>query len=146
MADSIKARIIKRILEICAPLLADGKVRKIERKSSIFLLEPVKPAIHLVIGDEHGVVEDERGYTATFPAMVKLILDDARDPFALSDTIVPFVQGKMESDEQLGGLASKITYDGELPFTEEALKPDGGTVMMYLIKYRRLRGDATTSY
>ncbi len=145
MADSIKTRIIKRVLEICAPLVSDGKVRKVERTSSLFLLETIKPSIHLVVGDESGVVEDERGYTANFPLMVKIILDDARDPYGASDFLVPFVQGKLESDEQLAGLASKITYDGELPFTEEALKPDGGTVLMYLVEYRRMRG-ATVSY
>jgi hypothetical protein len=146
VADSIKTRIVKRVLEICQPLVTDGKVRLVVRKSSLFLLEPIKPAIHLVVGDESDVVEDERGYTARFPLMVKIILDDARDPYGASDFIVPFVQGNMEADEQLDGLASKITYDGELPFTEEALKPDGGTVLMYLVEYRRMRGDATVSY
>ncbi len=146
MSDSIKTQIIKRIMEICQPLIAEQKFRKIERKTTLFLLEPVKPSMHLVIGDETGVVQDERGYTATFPLMLKLIMDDARDPYALADESSAFVQRQIETDEQLGGLASKITYDGELPFTEEALKPSGGTVLMYVVEYRRLRGDPTTAY
>ncbi len=146
MADSVKTRIIKRVLEICQPLIGEQKFRTIARKNTLFLLEPQKPAIHLVIGDENGVVEDERGYTMKFPLMLKLIVDDARDPYGLADKSVAFVQEKVESDEQLGGLASKITYDGELPFTEEVLKPDGGTVVMYIIEYRRMRGDPSTPY
>jgi len=143
---SIKSRIVARLLQLPEPLKADGKLRLIARKRTFFLLEPVKPALHLITEDEQVTVEDERGYTMIFPVSFKLILAAAHDAEARCDELAAWLQEKIEADEQLNGLASKITYDGELPFTEEQGKPDGGTVVMYTVEYRRYRGDPGRSY
>lgn len=148
---SIKQQIIARLLDLAMPLKASAGFRKIERKRTLFLREDVKPAIHLVVGDETVMSEDERGYTMQFPAMFKVLVSDTRATEDASDKAVAYLQEAIEADPQLNGggnkaLANKATYDGELPFTEEELKPDGGAVVSYVIEYRRYRGDVDQSY
>ena len=137
-----------RLLELAEPLRASAGFRKIERKRTLFLLEAVKPAIHLVIGDETVIEEDDRGYRCQFPAMFKVVVSDTRDTEDASDAAVAYLQEAIEADGQLNGggdkpLANKATYEGELPFTEEISKPEGGAVVSYNIEYRRYRGDVT---
>lgn len=151
MSDSIKRQIAARLLAIAQPLkTSDFGFRLVERKSTPFLLEPTKPAIHLIILPETPIDQDERGYTIEFHALYKIIVDDARDPYDLCDRAAGYLQNQIESDGsnpmQLGGLVSKLEYAGDQPFTEEALKPDGGNAVTYLINYRRMRGDPYTLY
>jgi hypothetical protein len=109
-------------------------------------LEPIKDSLHLIIGDEHQMQEDERGYWMQFPIMWKIMVADARDAYAKTDDTSALLQAGIETDAQLSGLANRITYHGELPFTDEVLKPDGGTVVLYTVEYRRVRGDPTLTY
>lgn len=143
---SVKSQIINRLLDLAQPLQAEGKFRKIERKSAVLLQESVKPAIHLVIGDEIVMQEDERGYWMEFPAVFQLIIADNRDPYALADTSVAYLQEKIESDPQLSCLVVKVVYDGELPMTSETEKPVGYTLVNYLIQYRRYKSDPSKNY
>jgi hypothetical protein len=146
MDSTIKQKIIARLLELAQPLRSSAGVRVIERKRTLFLVEPVKPAIHLVIGDETVVGEDTRGYVHEFPITFKIIMSDTRDAYNAVDGMVGFLQSQIESDPQLNDLAVVIKFDGELPFTEELLKPDGGSAVMYVIQYRRVKGDPYTRY
>lgn len=147
---SIKRQIIARLLELAAPLKKgvseDGIFRAIERKRTFFLLEPNKPALHLIILPEDQIGQDERGYTMQFMASWKIIVEDARDPFDACDAAEEFLQKTIESDLQLSGLVNSLEYHGDQPFTETELKPDGGTLVNYLIQYRRMRGEPTTLY
>jgi hypothetical protein len=43
-------------------------------------------------------------------------------------------------------LAISVTYDGEQPFGEEILKPEGGTVVAYVIQYRRYLAEPKSNY
>ena len=144
--NSVKMQIIARMLAICQPLIAEQKFLKVARVQTLFLLEPVKPALHLIVGDEKVLYQDERGYTMQFPVMFKLITEDPDDGYTQADKAAAFVQTVIEADEQLAGLANKITYDGEMPFTEEVLKPAGGTVVMYLVEYRRYKAQPAQNY
>lgn len=146
MADSVKTQIIARILALAEPLKTSGELARIARVRTVFLLEAVKPALHLVVGDEVVIAEDERGYTMEFPAALKLIFTDAVDAYTKGDEMVKLLQTQMESDAQLSQLANSIKYEGETPFTEEALKPDGGVMLNYVVQYRRYRGDPTRNY
>jgi hypothetical protein len=151
---SIKQKIIAALLHLAEPLRKnDAHIRKIERKRTLFLLEDTKPAIHLVITPETVVEEDMRGYELEFHAMFKIICDDARDPADLADGVAAFLQTAVESDPQLNGadgsgqsLASWVKYFGDTPFTQEELKPDGGILVTFLVRYRRLKGDPNTTY
>lgn len=146
---SVKVTIIKRLLELVQPLLTNGKLRVIERRSAPFMQQAVKPALHLVIGDESvvgGQDGDNRGFTMEFPADFEILAGEARDPYALCDELVAYVQEKVESDAQLSGLVNIVNYSGELPFTNDATKPSGGTLLMYNIQYRRTRGNPALSY
>jgi hypothetical protein len=143
---SIKSQIVARLQEIVKPLLAESKFRAIARATAPAITAPIKPAIHLVIGDERRIEEDTRGYTMEFPVMYDLIVEDARDPYALADASVAFVQEKVESDIQLGGLCNALIYDGELPYTNDINRPFGGTLVMYLIQYRRPRANPNALY
>lgn len=139
--SSIKQRIIARLMELADPLKTELKFRRIERKRTLFLLEDIKPALHLVVGDEVVIGEDNFGYTMEFPLAWKVIVEDTRAVEDVSDTAVAYLQEKLEADPQLNGgdgaLANSVKYDGELPFTEEVTKPAGGAVVMYVVQYRR---------
>ena len=143
---SIKSQIVARLLDLCQPLIAQGTVRKVERANALFLLEAVKPALHLVTGDETVLIEDERGYTLKFPAAFQIIFSEQRDAAGAADEFEAFLQQQIEHDEQLAGLANKITYDGAAPFTSEETKPSALVVVMYQIEYRRYRSNPTRSY
>lgn len=146
MADSIKQRIIARLLALAEPLKTNGELRKIARARTVVLLEAIKPSLHLVVGDEVVVDEDDRGYTMEFPAALKLILSDGMDVSAAGDVMVAKLQAAIESDPQLNGLANSIKYEGETPFTEKELEPTGGVLLRYVIQYRRVRAQPETSY
>ena len=151
---SIKQQIIAALLALAMPLMKNtAAIRKIERKRTLFLMEDTKPAIHLVITPETVVDEDTRGYDIEFHALYKIICDDARDPADLADGVAAFLQTAIESDPQLNGasgqqpsLASWVRYFGDTPFTQEELKPDGGILVTFLVRYRRLKGDPNTTY
>ena len=148
---SAKQKIIARLLAVCQPMIALYGLRKAERRHTLWLLEPVKPALHLIVGDEVVQGEDTRGYTLQFPVMFKLILTGQNDLDEQTDKMSAYLQETIEADLELcptdgTGLCSALKYDGELPFTEELMKPDGGTVLMYLVQYRRERGNPGTKY
>lgn len=149
---SIKQRIIERAIALLTPLKGEEGIREIERKRTLFLLVTNKPAIHVVTGPEIVLEEDDRGYTMEFPIFLKLMVSEARSVEDRVDALTWRIQKKLESDPQLNGsatdapLASKLTYDGEQPYGEEILKPDGGTVIAYVVQYRRYRAEPKVTY
>lgn len=149
---SIKQRIIERAIGLLANLKGEEGIREIERKRTLFLLAAVKPAIHIVTGPEVVLEEDDRGYTLEFPIFFKLMVLEARNLEDQVDRMTWKIQAKLETDPQLNGslptasLASKLTYDGEQPFGEEILKPEGGTVIAYVVQYRRYRAEPQVTY
>jgi hypothetical protein len=146
MGESVKSRIVARLLELPQPLIGEQKMREIVRKRSVFLLADIKPALWLVTGEEVVLDEDERGYRMTFPVHFKIIIEDQRDACGMADDVVAFLQAKIEADPQLQQLASKVTYNGDFPFTLEELKPDGGSLVTYTVEYRRMRADPNVPY
>lgn len=153
--NAIKTQIIARLLAALAPLKKQSdqtlNVRKIERVTNPTLMEEVRPAIHVVIGQEAVLEQDERGYTCEFPAVFRIIFEDARDPYTTGDKLAALVQTKIEGDEQLTktdgtGLASKITYEGDFPYANEINKPAAGIFLTYSVEYRRYRADPERSY
>lgn len=152
--QSIKQRIIERILELCEPMKGAHGVRVIERKRTLFLVEAVKPAIHLVVGPEIVLEEDNRGYRCEFSVFLKILVEDARNVADVADSIVWKLQTAIEGDAQLNAgdedtsdaLAIKTTYDGEQPFGEDILKPEGGAVLGYVVEYRRLIAQPKSNY
>ena len=146
MADlPVKSRIIARLLGICDPLIAEQRVRSVKRVLSPFLTESVKPALHLVIGHEVVLYQDERGYNSEFPASFKLILDDGGERENIADELAAYLEEKVEADEQLGGLCSKITFDGVYPYIDDLI-PGGFIMVSYKIEFRRYRGAPTVGY
>ena len=143
---SVKTQIISALKAIGEQLVKNGTVRKCVRKHALFLTEAVKPALHIVVGDEKTIGEDERGYNLQVPVAFQIIFDENRDPEDRSDEFEAFMQTQIEADEQLGGLASKITFNGSAPFVLEQLQPSCLTVVMYLVEYRRVRGNPNVGY
>ena len=146
MANSIKTQIIAKLIAICQPLIAQEVVRKVVRKHALFLTESVTPALHIVVGDEKVLYQDERGYNMQFPVAFQIIFAQNRDPESAGDAFEAFLQTNIEADEQLAGLASKITYNGAAPFIREELNPVALTVAMYLVEYRRYKAQPTVGY
>jgi hypothetical protein len=149
--QNAKQKIMERLLAILDPLKGEQGLRVIERKRTLFLLEPMKPALHVVAGPEIVLEEDNRGYRCEFGLFLKLMVAEARNLEDAVDKWVGLIQEKIEMDGQLAGegdgkLALKVTYDGEQPFGEDILKPEGGTVIAYVIEYRRFIGEPDYSY
>lgn len=145
---TIKQQICARIKTLLDPLVTENKVRLVARKRSLFLLEDVRPAIHIVIGPETVLAEEEshRGYEMEFDCFIKIIAGKQRDPEDYCDELAGEVQKKIEADLQLNSLASWIKYTGDLPFTFEELKPEGGIVVNYVIRYRRYNADPNKTF
>ena len=142
-SQSIKQKIMERIATILEPLKGTAGLRVIERKRTLFLLEPLRPALHIVAGPEIVLEEDNRGVRVEFGLFLKLMVSEARNLEDEVDKWAWKIQTAIENDAQLSGgdgedvLAISVTYDGEQPFGEEILKPEGGTVVAYVIQYRR---------
>jgi len=144
---SVKSRIMTRCRELVDPLQAEGKVRVIERTSALGLLAAVRPALHLVDGDEDQIGEDERGYTLQFPIAFEVIFEELRDPHGTADELLAWIQEKIESDLQLSGLANAITYVGGQKFIMENVEPkQGHSTALYNVEYRRERKKPDVSY
>lgn len=150
--QSIKQRIMERVGTILEPLKGEQGLRKIERTRTLFLIEPQKPGLHIVAGPEIVLEEDNRGYRCEFGLFLKLMVSEARNVEDEVDRYVARIQEKIEADAQLNGgdatdvLAIKATYDGEQPFGEDILKPEGGTVIAYVIEYRRYIAEPNYNY
>ena len=153
---SIKSQIITRILALLEPLISQGvsipgradvvKLRKVLRKNTVFHLEQIKPALHLVVGDEQVLDEQEQGYTMTFQLALKILISEVADAELIGDELCAFIQTHIEADQQLGSLVSKITYQGDRPSLNDQGKPDGEIIVDYVVEYRRYRGDPARSY
>jgi hypothetical protein len=151
MNSSVKETIIARILDRCAQLKAENVVRVVVRKQGLFLTEPVHPALHIVVGDEDVIAQDNRGYTLKFPVAFQFIFSEQKDPYGVGDRFEAEIQSLIEGDEQLTseagtGLASKITYEGATPVVSEETKPLCLTIVMYQVEYRRFRARPDRSY
>jgi hypothetical protein len=149
---TIKQRIMERIPLLLEPLKGEQGLRKIERTRTLFLIEPIKPSLHITAGPEIVLEEDNRGYRCEFGLFFKLMVAEARNVEDEVDRWVGLIQEKIEGDAQLNGgnpddtLAIKTRYDGEQPFGEDILKPEGGTVIAYVIEYRRYIGEPKYNY
>lgn len=150
--QTIKQQIMERILTILEPLKGEQGLRKIERARTLFLIEPQKPCLHVVAGPEIVLEEDNRGLRVEFGLFLKLMVAEARNLEDEVDRYVGRIQEKIEGDAQLNGgdasdvLAIRTKYDGEQPFGEDILKPEGGTVIAYVIEYRRYIAEPNYNY
>ena len=145
-ATSVKSQIVERLLAILQPLQDGGTVRKIVREHALFALEAVRPALHVVTGEERVIEQDSHGYRVEFPLALQIIFAEQRDPYTAGDEFEAAVQAVIEADEQLEGLASKITYNGAAPFVSEEAKPNAYVVVEYLVEYRRAKAAPKVNY
>jgi hypothetical protein len=145
--DSIKGSIAGNLLKVIVPMKTNGSgIRTIKRVLSPFLTEATLPAIHLVIGHERVIDQDERGYNCEFPASFKIILEEKGDDrYWQADELVAWIQEAVEADEQLGGLCSKITYAGDQPYIDELI-PGGFILVSYRVEYRRMKSQPNVGY
>lgn len=143
-----KQQIIARVLALLEALKTAGTVREVMRVTTPFLQAKFLPSIHLVIGAEDNKTDEEelRGYVCEFPVAIKVTVEHPTDPYGRAEEIVGPIQAAIESDPQLNGLAVKIVYQGDDPFSTEETKPRGGNMVTYLIQYRRRRGLPNTQY
>jgi len=146
MASPVKSQILEQVVSLLTPLIADGKVRSVERKDSLMALEDKRDAIHVVAGDENRIGEDNHGYLIEFELNIKIALRAFRDREALADELEAEVQTKLEADLQLGSHACALTYDGDRPFLNDAVSPSGGIILLYTVQYRRERAAPGTTY
>lgn len=143
---TIRQQWIARIFEVLEPLKATGVVRSVTRRRALHLAEVGSPAIHVVIGDEKRIGEDERGYTLEVPVAFKVIVSKERDAEDEADRISGEIQSLIEADLQLNRLVDQITFDSDTPFTNDSTKPDGGTIVLYVVQYRRYRATPSRTY
>jgi hypothetical protein len=143
---AIKKQIIDRMLALLAPLKNDSTVRKIERVTSPWLTEQIRPAIHLVVNPERVIDQDTAGWTMEFSVDVRLIFESQRDPYLKADELEAFIQKEFEGDLQLNQLANHVDYEGDTPYVDEVQKPDGGIFLHYNVQYRRFKANPYARY
>jgi hypothetical protein len=143
---SIKQKAIARILELLEPLKAQGLVKKIARKKSLFLTEDVKPCLNVIVGPEDAVGQDNQGYEIQLAVTLEVILSAPKDTENLVDELTAAVQRAMESDRQLMLYANEVIYHGDQPYTNELMKPAGGLMILYQVNYRRQRAAPELRY
>lgn len=146
---TIKQQIIARLLELAEALKTSGDVKEVLRVTSPFLLaEKNLPSLHVMIGAEDNITEEEelRGYVKEFDVLFKFTVRHATDPYTAAEELVGKLQVAIESDIQLSGLATKIIYIGDNPFSNEINKPLGGNMVTYRVQYRRQRAKPETQY
>jgi len=143
-----KQQIIARVLVLLDALKTAGTVRAVSRLTTPSQLGKLRPSLHLVVGAESNVGEEEelRGYVLEFPIAIIALVEHATDPAGAAEDLVGPIQAAIEVDPQLNGLAVKIVYQGNEPFSTEQSKPLGGSELTYLIQYRRRRGLPNTQY
>ncbi len=149
--DSIKTKIVNRVLAICRALKGATDLREIERKNALFLLTQIRPALHIVTGDESVVDEDNRGYRLKFPVAFQVIFGASADPYGAADQWECLIQQTIEDNEQLTqdddtALVSKITYEGATPYVTEEKQPSNLLIVLYQFEYRRERARPWISY
>lgn len=152
MSESIKKQILGRVSTNLGTMVSAsnptpaGKVRSVKREMDLLKWSEAVPALMIYDGDEEIVDEDERGITLQFPMMIKACWSDHRDLSTKKDELVPEIQRIMESDLQLGGLANWVKGGQEEPFINEVGKPEGGAMVLYMVEYRRMRGNPYATY
>lgn len=144
--DSIKKQIMSRILADLEPLKTSGDFRSITREVNLLATAAVLNALQIYDGPERLMNKDNRGRTFHFDIGLKILAQEQRDLGAAKDALVPKVQQILETDYQLGGLASIVDGGEEVPFLTEVNKPLGGSLVLYTIQYRRVLGDPYTTY
>ncbi len=143
MSDSIKRQIIARALALLQPPVAAGTVRQAIRRSTLLLLEPILPSIHLVVGHdvEQDHAEDNAYFYFQFPLFIKIIFSDWNTALDTADALEAAIAQAIEADYQLAQLAIKIVPHEVVPFVQEVNQPSGGVILTYLVDYRRRKGD-----
>ena len=145
---SIKQQLIARILELLETLKVSGQLRTVERITTANQLGAKRPSVHVIVGAEANISEEEdlRGYVCEFPVAIILLVEHPKDAAGAADELTGPIQEAIEGDIQLSGLATKIVYQSAEPFSTEHSKPLGGMEITYLVQYRRRRAQTSTSY
>lgn len=143
--SSIKNQIMTRVGVLLATV---ASAREVKRTKDIFLGADKLPALHYVDGPERVTEqgEDTQGFTMQFTLFIQATVEDARDPHGTKDTLVAAIQTAIEADRTLNSLANWVRYQGESPFVLEQTKPVVGSVVEYLIEYRRKVALPNTNY
>jgi hypothetical protein len=143
---SVKRQIIARVMDLLETLKQqDPGVRSVKRQRGFAVGNDPKPSIAVIVGAEGLASEDNAGLELEFPIFFKIDVE-GKDPYDLADQFAETVQRQVESDRQLSGLANEMLYQGETPFSNEANSPEGGTLLHYLVRYRRQRAKPELSY
>ena len=145
---SIKNQIMSRVGVLLTTLVTATTAREAKRTKDIFLEAAKLPALHYVDGPERVTEqgEDTQGFTMQFPLFIECICADERDPHGTKDALVAAVQTAIEADRTLNSLANWCRYQGETPFVLEQTKPVVGSVVEYLVEYRRKIALPSTAY
>lgn len=149
IATYVEATLAAAVLQTSGSTLTAGKVLELEHKASILAECKQWPSLHFALGDESAreTELDNRGITMVCPLDLKLTAANYLDLPADVEAIVAAVQDALEADRTFGGLLSEVAkYAGRQEFMDSATAPIGGTVLTYLLQYRRLHGAASTNY
>ncbi len=142
----IKTQILARVKTLLDALKTAAVVRKVERVTSPFLLETTTPALHIYVGPENQIEQDNFGYVMEFPLVLRCIFAEERDPYSKGDELEAQAQKTIEADPQLNQLACLLRYEGDDPYVNEIDKPSGGVYVHYTVQYRRKKADPETNY
>lgn len=149
MSDSIKKQICAELLDLLTPLKTAGTIRELVRVSDLTALAIKFPSVQMEIGPEspmEGDYEDNIGYQLQFPVHFKFTVANYRDKAGELEDLVSAAQVLIEADSTLDALANWLKYTGDAPFIHNVTDPVGGTVITYLVRYRRKKAAPTENY
>ena len=149
IATYIEATLAAAVLQTSGATVTAGKVMELEHKASLLAECRQWPSLHFALGDESAreTEIDNQGCTMVCPLELKITAANYLDLPADVETITAAVQDALEADRTFGGLLSEVLkYAGRQEFLVSTTAPEGGTVITYLIQYRRKHGASSTNY
>ncbi len=147
MPDSIKKQICAAIQTALSALSTtqDGAFKKVERRFDPLQFTDVHPTLFWRTGPEVEIGKDNQGRTYRFPLIIATHFKGV-DKLEQHDDLVAAIQDVIEGNIQLGGLVNVIDGGTEDPWVDDQAKDLGGSVIIYQVQYRRVRGAAHRMY
>lgn len=147
IADYVATALAELLYTGSSPV-PSGQILELAHKGSLLATAAQWPAVHYALGDESAreTEIDMQGVTLVMPLEIKIETTDYLGLPATVETLAMAVQDKIEASRTFNGLLILCKYAGRQEFLVNATAPNGGTVLTYLLEYRRKHGDADTGY
>jgi hypothetical protein len=146
--STARQQIITQVIADLTPLLTAGTIRGLSSgRFPANLDNKPSPWVHILHPDEQVVDQTlGHGYTIEFDLHIAIAIQNFKNGETTLEGLVTSIATAIETDSQLGGLATHCWYTGQVWFTSEELNGPAGCQLTYKVQYRRPYGDMTTTF